>query len=140
MRYRTEQRELLLSYFAEHASEQFTVRALASALSPAIGESTVYRLVGELTRAGTVRRFQLVGSRGVAYQYIGGERCESHLHMRCTECQRICHLAPALSDFLQRQILASCRFRLDERATTLFGVCHACEQKRQREKGREESQ
>ncbi len=140
MRYRTEQRELLRSFFAEHASEQFTVRALAAALSPAIGESTVYRLVGELTRAGTVRRFQLLGSRGVAYQYIGGERCESHLHMRCTDCQRICHLAPALSDFLQRQILASCRFRLDERATTLFGVCHACEQKRKREKGREESQ
>ena len=133
MRYRTEQRELLLAYLTEHAAEQFTVKELALALSPAIGESTVYRLVGELLQSGTVRRFQLGTSRGVSYQYVGGERCETHLHMKCTVCKRICHLAPTLSDFLQKQILATSRFRLDDRLTTLFGVCHACRQKQERE-------
>jgi Fur family ferric uptake transcriptional regulator len=126
MRYKTEQRELLHAYFAEHAAEQFTVEELSSALSPAIGKSTVYRLLGELLDSGTVRRFQLGTSRRVYYQYIGGDRCETHLHMKCTECGRICHLAPTLSDFLQKQILATSRFRLDDRLTTLFGKCHTC--------------
>ena len=137
MQYKTEQRELLLAYFAEHAAEQFTVEELASALSPAIGKSTVYRLVAELLERGTVRRFQLGNSRRVAYQYIGGDRCETHLHMKCTSCGRICHLAPTLSDFLQKQILATSRFLLDDRQTTLFGKCHACLQKQR--KGREET-
>ena len=135
MRYRTEQRELLLAYFAEHASEQFTVDALCAALSPAIGKSTVYRLVGELLEGGTIRRFQLGTSRRVFYQYIGGDRCETHLHTKCTECGRICHLAPALSAFLQKQILATSRFRLDDRMTTLFGKCHACLRKEEKEGG-----
>lgn len=134
MRYKTEQRELLLSYFAEHAEEQFTVEELSAALFPAIGKSTVYRLVGEMLRFGTVRRFQLGPSRRVAYQYIGGERCETHLHMKCTVCGRICHLAPALSEFLQKQILATSRFQLDDRLTTLFGKCHGCLKKEQTEK------
>ena len=134
MRYKTEQRELLHAYFAEHAAEQFTVEELSVALSPAIGRSTVYRLLGELLESGTVRRFQLGSSRRVSYQYIGGDRCETHLHTKCTVCGRICHLAPALSSFLQKQILATSRFALDDRLTTLFGVCHACSKKQNREK------
>ena len=129
MRYRTEQRELLQAFFEEHSAEQFTVEELSLALSPSIGKSTVYRLVAELIESGRIRRFQLGTSRRVYYQYIGGERCVSHLHTKCTSCGRIHHLAPSLSEFLQKQILASGRFALDDRMTTLFGKCHSCLQK-----------
>lgn len=126
MRYKTEQRELLYAYLAEHSASQFTLDELSSALAPSIGKSTVYRLVHELLESGTVRRFQLGASRKATYQYIGGDRCVSHLHLKCTSCGRIHHLAPSLSIFLQKQILATSRFALDDRLTTLFGKCNDC--------------
>ena len=125
MRYRTEQRELLSAYFAEHAASQFTAEELASALAPSIGTSTVYRLVGELVELGTVRRFQL-GGRRVTYQYLGDGKCISHLHMKCVACGRMLHLDAHLSTFLQKQLLASSRFALDDQLTTLFGRCRSC--------------
>ena len=126
MRYRTEQREALHAYLNEHASRQFTIEELASELSSILGKSTVYRLIGEMVESGRVRRFQLGQGRRVVYQYMPQERCISHLHLKCVECGRMLHLDRSVSEFLSRQILATSRFVLDDRLTTLYGRCARC--------------
>ena len=126
MRYRTEQREALQAYLKANAARQFTIEELAAALKPTIGKSTVYRLVRELQESGRVRRFQLGQGRHVAYQYLPTEQCVSHLHLKCVVCGRMLHLDGAVSDFLVRQILATNRFALDDRLTTLYGRCAKC--------------
>lgn len=129
MRYRTEQRETLDAYLTGHASRQFTIEELATELSPALGKSTVYRLIRELVESGRVRRFQLGSGRRVVYQYLPEERCVSHLHLKCVSCGRMLHLDRSVSEFLTRQILATNRFSLDDRLTTLYGRCAGCEGK-----------
>lgn len=126
MRYRTEQREALDAYLKANAARQFTIDELAGALSPAIGKSTVYRLIRELLEGGRVRRFQLGGGRHAVYQYLPQESCTTHLHLKCVSCGRMVHLDGAVSAFMTRQILASNRFRLDDRLTTLYGRCADC--------------
>ena len=126
MRYRTEQREALSTYLQANAARQFTIEELAHALAPAIGKSTVYRLIRELQESGRVRRFQLGQGRHVVYQYLPTEECVSHLHLKCVVCGRMMHLDGAVSAFMTRQILASNRFALDDRLTTLYGRCAAC--------------
>ncbi len=126
MRYRTEQRETLDAYLKANAARQFTIEELAGALSPAIGKSTVYRLIRELQESGRVRRFQLGQGRHAVYQYLPTEACVSHLHLKCVTCGRMMHLNGSVSEFLTRQILASNRFRLDDRLTTLYGHCARC--------------
>ena len=126
MRYRTEQREALDAYLKANAARQFTIEEHAEALQRPIGKSTVYRLVRELQESGRVRRFQLGQGRHVVYQYLPTEACTSHLHLKCVSCGRMMHLDGAVSDFLTRQIMASNRFALDDRLTTLYGRCAGC--------------
>lgn len=128
MTYRTEQKELLQAYLRLHPDRQFTVRELLAALSEegAIGTSTVYRLMNQLSEEGLVRRF-MVG-KTVYYQANKGGACRQHLHLKCTECGGTLHLSPTVSDFLLCQIEASNRFRLDAAQTLLFGVCEGCRQ------------
>lgn len=128
MAYQTEQKEALAQFLKENAHRQFTATELAKELTQVanIGISTVYRLLKTLSEEERVRRFVVGGSRQVYYQYIGGDGCVSHLHLKCTQCGRLFHLDPMVSEFMQKQILASNRFALDEYQTLLFGTCYEC--------------
>lgn len=124
--YRTEQKKLLLAYLSLHADEVFTLRAISDTLSACgIGKSTVYRLVSRLVEEGRVRRFAREGG-GVAYQYLAGDDCLLHLHLRCTQCGRVTHLSEKESDMIGRTVLGSHRFKLDEGKTLLLGLCEQC--------------
>lgn len=126
MSYHTEQKAALVTFLSENAQRQFTVRELARAVAERteIGESTVYRLIAGLVEEGRVRRFAV--GRSFYYQFVGGENCDSHLHLKCLACGRLFHLDGSVSQFMRRQILATNRFRLDEGETVLFGTCHDC--------------
>ncbi len=128
MSYQTEQKAALISFLAAHASQQFTAGELAQCLTREadIGTSTVYRLLSALTEEGQVRRFHIGSGRACYYQYVAGPQCESHLHLKCTVCGRLFHLAGCVSDFMQKQIFATSRFTLDEHQTILFGTCSRC--------------
>lgn len=128
MSYQTEQKEALTRFLSENAERQFTVHALTEELrkEAEIGESTVYRLMKVLVEEGRVRRFMVDASRRVYYQYVGGGACVSHLHLKCISCGRLFHLDRSVSEFMQKQILATSRFMLDENKTMLFGTCHRC--------------
>ena len=127
MGYKTEQKAALTAFLSAHHARQFTAAELADELSQvaSIGASTIYRLLSALVAEGSVRRFTLGGGRTFYYQYVGGE-CHTHLHLKCTACGRLFHLDGAVSTFIQKQILASNRFTLDEESTLLFGICQHC--------------
>ena len=127
--YKTGQKECLIAYLAENSKRQFRMEELVSALDGQVGKSTVYRLVRTLVDEGRVRRFGLGAGREVYYQYLPGAACDSHLHMKCTVCGRMQHLDCSVSTFLQKQIMATDRFELDDRLTLLLGRCSRCQTK-----------
>ncbi len=128
MAYRTEQREILVSFFKEHSDQQYTIGEVARALADngKVAQATVYRLMKRLVEEGVVRCFSIGDGARMYYQYVNGETCGSHLHLKCTACGRLYHLGGCVSEFLEKQILATHRFALDENMTMLFGTCHTC--------------
>lgn len=131
MGYKTEQKEALISYLASHKDRQFTVAELSRELSATarIGTSTVYRLLHGLLEEGRVRRFAVEGGSRFYYRYVD-EGCRTQLHLKCTACGRLSHLDATVAEFLQKQIMASNRFALDEHQTLLFGICRTCQKEK----------
>lgn len=125
--YHTEQREAVLAFLRSAPDRQFTVEEIVAALagehSP--GKSTVYRLMTRFAEEGTVRRSVLGNSRHFGYQIVP-EHCDSHFHLKCTDCGRLIHLDESISDAVQGEILTRFRFAVDERKTVLLGQCEAC--------------
>ena len=124
--YRTEQKKLLLAYLSRHADEAFSAGELARTLGECgVGKSTVYRLIAQLTDEGILRRFAREGG-ALSYQYIGGDTCGAHLHLRCTACGKVIHLEGDGSRAFGALLENEYGFRLNEGQTVLLGLCADC--------------
>ena len=124
--YRTEKREALASFLRSHQKEAFSLEELCEILCPdGKGKSTVYRLIAQLTDEGILRRFSREGG-GISYQYIGGDACGAHLHLRCTACGRVIHLEGGAAAPLGTLLEKEYGFRLNEGRTVLLGLCADC--------------
>ena len=138
-KYQTEQKKLLLAFFASHPAEQFTAEQAANALagedengenSP--GKSTVYRLVAQMAEDGYLRRFAKTdGGRGWLYQYHEKHDCDGHLHLKCAACGTLLHLECGMSNELLAHIENIHRFKVDNTATVLYGLCGSCRKDRE---------
>ncbi len=129
-KYQTEQKKLLLRYMEKSENRQFSAEELAMALiaegEKAPGKSTVYRLVTELYSEGTLRRFPKTEGRGWLYQYHGAGGCSGHLHLKCVSCGKLLHLNCGMSEELLEHIEEVHRFKVDNGATVLYGLCADC--------------
>lgn len=131
--YKTHQKEMLLEFLNRHSETQFSIEDIVLKLSEeyedAPGKSTVYRLMGQLSEDGTVKRFVKGNSRQFLYQIAGSEECHHHLHLKCTECGRLLHMGHALSERVLSEILGENDFSVETDSTTLFGCCKDCKHK-----------
>ena len=133
-KYQTEQKKMLLTFFALHPDRQFSAEEAANALlgqengEKTPGKSTVYRLVAEMAAQGHLRRFPKAGGgRGWLYQYHEKHGCEGHLHLKCTGCGSLLHLECGMSEELLHHIESTHRFKVDNSATVIYGLCGACQ-------------
>ena len=136
-KYQTEQKKMLLAFFASNRSRQFTAEEAAEVLlgednpkSP--GKSTVYRLVAQMAEDGYLRRFAKAdGKRGWVYQYHEKNDCQGHLHLKCVQCGALFHLECGMSNELLTHIENMHRFQVDNHKTVLYGLCEHCQEKRE---------
>ena len=135
--YATEQKRMLLRFLKEHGETAYTVEELVTGMREEYGESvpaqsTVYRLMTRLVEEGIVKRFVKGHSRKFVYQIVAGERCHSHLHLKCMGCGKLIHLEEKLSDELLGRVRMSSDFAVDEEETVLFGACASCHREKQK--------
>jgi Fur family ferric uptake transcriptional regulator len=129
--YVTEQKKMLKKLLEENADRAYTVEELVEKLESkggggTIGKSTVYRLMTHLVEEGAVKRFVRGNSRKFAYQIVMGEHCDSHLHLKCTNCGKLMHLDEEVSDELLDRVKSISDFCVNEEKTVLFGRCGDC--------------
>lgn len=130
--YETKQRRILLDYLNAHPDRGFSVEELydgllsEQALEAIPGKSTIYRLIARLVQENLVKRFAVGNGRTFAYQIVACEACDSHLHLKCTECGYLYHMDHAISEQIMREVLSRSDFSLDEKETVLFGICKDC--------------
>ena len=126
MTYNTEKRAELLNFLKNCNGRAMTVEEICCAiLKDGKGRSTVYRLISQLVDEGSLRRISDGKTRRVTYQYIYSGSCAEHLHLKCKNCGRLIHLDDVTSHILEKRILKSERFALDEGAL-LYGICESC--------------
>ena len=126
MTYNTEKRTELLNYLKNCNGRAMTVDEICEAiLKDGKGRSTVYRLISRLVDEGSLRRISDGKTRRVTYQYIYSGSCAEHLHLKCKSCGTLIHLDDVTSHILEKRIMKSEGFTLDEGAL-LYGICERC--------------
>ena len=123
--YHTHQRTNLLSFLKENSDKAFTIEEIIASLSEPISQSTVYRLMQKLVEENLVHRTVKGNSRSFVYQYISDEKCENHLHMKCTDCGKVYHLDSGVTSIIQNNIKSNTSFEIDSH-TVLLGKCGEC--------------
>ena len=126
MKYTTGKRQRIIDFLAENCQNAYTLEEISSALTEdGKGKSTVYRIVSELVGEGKITRISDGRTRHCTYQYVGGETCHAHLHLKCKGCGRLVHLGEGESRRFERVLLDIGGFVIEE-GTLLFGTCKEC--------------
>ncbi len=124
--YHTHQRTSLLNFLKENSERAFTIEEITEKLNnDEIAKSTVYRLMQKLVSENLVHRTVKGNSRSFVYQYISDEKCENHLHMKCTDCGKVYHLDSGVTSIIQSNIKSNTSFEIDSH-TVLLGKCGKC--------------
>ena len=128
MIYTTGKRERILELMSKNADKVYTMEEICAVLTDGgRGKSTVYRLVSELVDEGCLKRISDGRTRHVTYQFVGGESCHDHLHLKCKECGKLVHLDEETSHALERTVLIAGGFAI-ETGNLLFGKCKECQE------------
>lgn len=126
MVYNTEKRTAVINFLKQHHSQAFSIDEIALSLSPdGSAKSTYYRLVSRLVSDGVLRKISDANTRHTTYQYLDGEHCDEHLHLKCKECGKLIHLDSETSHLVEQRIMSAGGFAIDEGAL-LFGKCADC--------------
>ena len=124
--YNTHQRKALLDFLQSNSEKAFTIEEIVRNMSEnEISQSTAYRLMTKLVEDGLVHRSVKGNSRSFVYQFINNEKCEGHLHIKCTDCGKVYHLDHGISDHMQKDIKTTTGFEIDTH-TVLLGKCNTC--------------
>ena len=130
--YQTHQKIELIEFFKKNRNSSYTIEEIVEAMTKdpdfaaPPGKSTIYRLMPSLVESGIVKRFNSGTGRKASYQIIGDAGCHCHMHMKCTSCGRVIHMADKESVLLQRAIDKMNHFKVDLRQTLIYGTCGQC--------------
>lgn len=128
--YRTRGKARLLQYLASSPDPK-TAGEICAALSAGTdvpGQSSVYRMLADLSARGEVRRYRLPApATGYAYQYVGDTHyCDSHFHLHCVGCGSITHLECDCGAEIAKRLRESHGFSTDCARTVFYGMCADC--------------
>lgn len=126
MKYNTGKRERIIKFLRINSARSFTLEEISAEIVPSgNGKSTVYRIVSELVSEGKLKRLSDGKTRHCTYQYVGDEKCVSHLHLKCRDCGKLIHLCDEISKEFANALLSEDGFIIDAGAM-LFGKCAEC--------------
>ena len=126
MGYTTGKKELIIEFLSQNHDMSYTTEEIAEAVTlNGKGKSTVYRLISELVAQGVLRRLSDGKTRHCTYQYVGGEHCHKHMHLKCNACGKLIHLDEGTTRAFERKVLTLGGFSIEE-GSFLYGKCKEC--------------
>lgn len=129
-KYKTRQREIILSFLRENKDRCFSAKELLEGLKEGdtpLGETTVYRTLNLLSSSGAVKRFSQNDSKSATYQYATqNPACEHHLHLKCRNCDKLYHLECSQLTGLWSHLEEDHGFLVNQADTILYGTCNRC--------------
>lgn len=127
--YSTKQRDAILSFLKEnnaHVSASDIVFHLKEQ-GYKISTATVYRTLDKLVSDGVVRKMVVGDGSGACYQYLDGDGCSEHFHLKCIKCGKLIHLSCEFLHSLEQHIFEDHGFTVSSGRTVIYGTCAHCD-------------
>ena len=127
--YHTKQREIIESYINSFDGNHFTVDSLCAELlknGETVGRTTVYRCLEKLCGDSTLRKYHKGLGESACYQYIDGEHCSEHFHLKCECCGSLIHIECDELNLISAHIKEHHNFNINPLKTVFYGVCESC--------------
>ena len=129
MSYRTKQREKIDTLIKSLGDRHFTADDIDSMLRSgegSVGKATIYRYLELMVSEGSLKKFMTDDGKSACYQFLSGESCGEHFHLKCTECGKVIHLECEHMDALIKHLYNEHGFSVDPTRTILCGKCAQC--------------
>ncbi len=136
-KYRTRQREELLSYLETVPGVHLTVSDICAALAQSgsgMGQTTVYRQLESLLEEGLVNKYSLDQKSPACYEYIplDSHVCTQCFHCKCVRCGQLYHLHCQELESIAHHLKEEHHFYMDPRRTVFYGLCEECQEEEKR--------
>jgi len=137
MEYRTDNKRIVTEFFYRNRDRHFTTDAVKEQLESegsSIPKSSLYRIIGNLCRAGIIRRFESHESNCFVYQYANfTSSCDMHFHLKCIECGKLIHLECKHMNELKKHIIKEHGFIIGGEGI-INGICEKCMMNREKKR------
>ena len=129
--YQTKQKKHLVEFLKNNISKQLSINEIISNVCPdGIGKSTIYRLISQMTKSGTLLKLRGEDAKSILYQYAGdGTQCSNHFHLKCENCGTLIHLDCDHIEKISKHINNEHHFTVNMKKSVLYGLCSSCNEK-----------
>ncbi len=128
--YNTKQKQIIYEFLLENKARLLTCDEIADGLKECgtpVGKATLYRFLDSLVSSSDARKISDDKKKCAAYQLLDKEmNCNSHMHLKCTECGELHHLGCEFMDSVGEHIFSHHKFRIDNAKTVIYGICGKC--------------
>ena len=131
-KYKTRQRERLLSYFETLPGVHLTAADVCDFFKTQenpIGQSTIYRQLESLVQEGLLKKYILEGNHSACFEYVephSHQKAEICFHCKCEKCGKLIHLHCGELEELQSHLLSAHHFKPNPLRTVFYGLCEEC--------------
>ncbi len=139
IKYRTKQRQILLSYLESIPGVHITAGDVCDYFEKrgtAIGQTTVYRQLERLVDEGVVNKYIIDGNSPACFEFVPDrvhhER-ETCYHAKCEKCGKLIHLNCEEIAGIRTHLQEHHQFLMDMQRTVFYGVCEACSNETEQE-------
>lgn len=122
--YNTKSQNQLFEFLKFNKDNAYSAKELLGLL-PDIPKATIYRKLDALCVSKKVRKTYNEAKLCTEYQY--SEHCGSHLHLKCSRCNKLIHLDCIKADSLIGHINKIHGFSINLNDSIILGLCKECE-------------
>lgn len=126
----TKQKELVINALKHKKDKHLTAEEILENIkqvSKDISQATVYRILGQLSESGVVRKYIGADNKKACYQFVDSKhKCNMHYHLICDKCGQTIHYESSDVEKLRNSILNENGFEVNLQKVVFYGICKKC--------------
>ena len=127
-KYRTRQKEQILSCIRMNADNYITILELSEKLEDngdKVGLTTIYRNLEKLEQEGEIARVSIEGVSGTCYRYL--QKKDGVLfYLKCEKCGKLVNIDCPELEHLYQHLSADHHIVINPGKTMFYGICEKC--------------
>lgn len=123
----TEQKDIVINYLKQNSNTHLSIEDIYADLKQAVGKTTIYRIIKDLTEKGCITKIPLENKQGFCYKYNSkNENCNKHYHLICEKCNQLYHFESKEVDKVSQEAKQNENFEIDNNRIVFYGICKEC--------------